>query len=273
MVENIYFNSSLPRSGSTLLQNILGQNKDFFVSATSGVLELLHGARHNFTLAPEFKAQDISLCSKAFVEFCHSGLFGYYKALTDKKNIVDKSRGWIYYHNFLKTIYPGAKIICMVRDLREILSSYEKIERSNPLLLNNLTDEKNFKGINIQQRTLERLNKAPVGLAIQRLRNLLEIGDLKGVLFIRYEDLCLNPKETLNKIYNHIEEPEFDHNFLDIKQITFEDDDVYGIRNLHTIKSQLKFKPNSYNEILGEEVSQIIYNNFRWFFEFFNYGL
>ena len=64
MVENIFFQSSMPRSGSTLLQNIIGQNPDFYVTPTSGVLELLYAARVNYTNSPEFKAQDRELMDK-----------------------------------------------------------------------------------------------------------------------------------------------------------------------------------------------------------------
>ena len=63
-MEKIFFQSSLPRSGSTLLQNILGQNPDFYVSPTSGVLELLFAARNNYTNDVAFKAQDSKLMKK-----------------------------------------------------------------------------------------------------------------------------------------------------------------------------------------------------------------
>ena len=36
----------------------MGQNPDFYVTPTSGVLELIFGARANFSTSPEFKAQD-----------------------------------------------------------------------------------------------------------------------------------------------------------------------------------------------------------------------
>ena len=49
MTEKIFFQSSLPRSGSTLLQNILAQNPDFYATPTSGVLELLYAARANYS--------------------------------------------------------------------------------------------------------------------------------------------------------------------------------------------------------------------------------
>ena len=37
MDKKVFFQSSLPRAGSTLLQNILGQNPEFYVTPTSGV--------------------------------------------------------------------------------------------------------------------------------------------------------------------------------------------------------------------------------------------
>ena len=42
MPPQIAFQSSLPRSGSTLLSNIVGQNPNFHVTPTSGLLDLLY---------------------------------------------------------------------------------------------------------------------------------------------------------------------------------------------------------------------------------------
>ena len=77
-MKNILFNSSMPRSGSTLLQNIFNQNPDFYATPTDGALELLAGARERFTNASEFKAavdQDLSL--QAWRNFCKGGLEAY----------------------------------------------------------------------------------------------------------------------------------------------------------------------------------------------------
>lgn len=92
-MEKIFFQSSLPRSGSTLLQNLIGQNPDFYVTPTSGLLELIYAARANYTNSPEFKAQDADLMKKAFLGFCKSGMEGYFNSITDKKYVMDKSRG------------------------------------------------------------------------------------------------------------------------------------------------------------------------------------
>ena len=85
-----FYQSSMPRAGSTLLQNILAQNPDFYVTPTSGLLELVFGARLNYTNSPEFKAQDAVQMKKAFLAFSRAGMEAYFKALTDKPYVVDK---------------------------------------------------------------------------------------------------------------------------------------------------------------------------------------
>ncbi len=82
-MERLFFQSSLPRAGSTLLQNILAQNPDIYATPTSGVLELVYAARANYSNSPEFKAQDPELMKNAFLSFCKEGLTGFYESITD----------------------------------------------------------------------------------------------------------------------------------------------------------------------------------------------
>ena len=56
MKQKLFFQSSLPRAGSTLLQNIVGQNPDFYVSPTSGLVDLMLGTRIGYNDNPESKA-------------------------------------------------------------------------------------------------------------------------------------------------------------------------------------------------------------------------
>ena len=91
-MEKLFFQSSLPRAGSTLLQNIVGQNPDFYVTPTSGVLELVYAARSNYSDSPEFKAQDADTMKTAFLSFCGGGVHNFFEAITDKKYVIDKSR-------------------------------------------------------------------------------------------------------------------------------------------------------------------------------------
>jgi len=93
-MEKLFFQSSLPRAGSTLLQNIFAQNPDIYATPTSGVLELIFAARENYTNSPEFIAQDKELMKTAYLSFCKEGMDGFYNSITDKKYVRDKSRGW-----------------------------------------------------------------------------------------------------------------------------------------------------------------------------------
>ncbi|MEI8280702.1 MAG: sulfotransferase, partial [Bacteroidota bacterium] len=126
MPEKIFFQSSLPRVGSTVFQNLMNQDPRFYASSTSGMLELIYAARHNYTESPEFKAQDQELMKKAFLGFCKAGIHGYYDAITDKQYILDKSRGHFAHYAFLDSFYPNPKIICLVRNLPDIIASMEK---------------------------------------------------------------------------------------------------------------------------------------------------
>ena len=146
-MSTIFFQSSMPRAGSTLLQNVLAQNPDIFATPTSGVLELVFSARQMYTESLEFKAQDTETMNKGFIHYCREGVHGWYDAVTDKPYVVDKSRGWGVHYDFLESFLGyQPKILCMVRDLRQIISSMEKKFRENPLTQDAIVNHANMSG-------------------------------------------------------------------------------------------------------------------------------
>ena len=151
-MKNLYFQSSLPRAGSTLLQNIMGQNPDFYVTPTSGVLELVYAARSNYSDSPEFKAQDTELMKKGFLSFCAGGINSYFEAITDKKYVIDKSRGWGVHYDFLNSFYPNPKIVCMIRDPRAIMASMEKNFRKNQHLDSGIVNHAEMTGTTTEKK-------------------------------------------------------------------------------------------------------------------------
>lgn len=274
MVENIFFQSSMPRSGSTIFQNIMGQNPDFYVTPTSGVLELIFGARANFSNSPEFKAQETELMQAGFKEFCKQGMFGFYNSVTDKKYVLDKSRGWGVYRPFLNSIYPNPKIVCLVRDLRSVVCSYEKIYRKNQNLSHDpIRDDLSARGTTVHKRVDEWMNPSnTIGRSLERIFEIIRQGYDNQILFIRYEDLCLQPEVQIKKVYEYFEIPYFKHDFDNIHQITKEDDTVYGLSNdLHKIRPSLMMNNEDYIQILGQDICDSIYSYSKWYFDFFNY--
>jgi len=270
-MEKIFFNSSLPRSGSTLLQNILGQNPDFYVTPTSGVLELVFAARANYTDSPEFNAQDADEMKKAFLGFCNGGITGFFNSITDKKYIVDKSRGWGIHYDFLNSFYPEPKIICMVRDARDILCSMEKNFRKNQHKSNGIVDHSSMTGTTTPKRIDAWLASQPIGMAFERLNEIIRQGIDKNILFVKFEDLCMYPDTEMQRIYKYLDLPFYDHDFDNIAQITQEDDSVYGIYGDHVIRTKLEPVASQAQKILGKDVTNWIWDNFQWYNQYFRY--
>lgn len=273
MIEKIYFQSSMPRSGSSLFQNLMGQNPEFYVTPTSGMLELVFGARANYSTSLEFKAQDSQLMKEGFLNFCKEGMFGYYNAITDKKYVMDKSRGWGVYRPFLDSFYPNPKVICVVRDLRSVVSSYEKIYRNNQFKHDPIRDDSTASGTTIHKRVDEWMSATnTIGRAVERIFEMIRQGYDSKILFVKYEDLCLNPEREMEKVYAYLELPYFQHNFDKIEQITKEDDDVYGLSNdLHTIRQSLEMKLADYKQVLGVDINNWLYDTYKWYFDKFGY--
>jgi sulfotransferase len=270
-MEKIFYQSSLPRAGSTLLQNILAQNPDIYATPTSGVLELLFAARGNYTNSAEFKAQDGELMKNGFLAFCKEGMKGFYEAITDKPYIIDKSRGWGIHYDFLNTIYAKPKIICMVRDLRDVFCSMEKNFRKTPEKASPLVDWSKMQGTTVPKRIDLWANGVPVGLAIERLTEIIRLKTDVHMLFVKYEELCMYPEREMTKIYSYLELPYFEHDFDNIEQITKEDDEVYGAFGDHAIRQKLEPLQSQAKTILGQDVCDWIYNNYNWFYKYFGY--
>jgi sulfotransferase len=83
--------AGLPRSGSTLLCQILNMNPDFQATQTSPLAEMLNAQQSVFSHSPSFKAVDrmdyydkFADAQKAFIKAYYSG----------DKIVFDKNRGW-----------------------------------------------------------------------------------------------------------------------------------------------------------------------------------
>lgn len=273
MVEKLFFQSSLPRSGSTLLQNILGQNPDIYATPTSGLLDLIYGAKNNFTHVEEFKfALNQDEMDRAFTQFCNHGIHAYAKEFTTRKYFLDKNRGWGYYVNWLEKILPyQPKVLCMVRDLRDVFCSMEKAFRKNPNR-ETMLDWADLKNNTIPKRIDTWASGVPIGISIERLEAILQMNYGHKILFIKYEDLCLTPEREMARIYNYLEIPYYQHNFDQIPQITHESDNhTYGYGD-HIIRNTLELKQSVAKEMLTPPVCEWIVGRYKWFYDYFRYN-
>jgi len=266
----------MPRACSTLLQNIFNQNPGFYATPTDGALELLAGAREKFTNSSEFKAAvDQDLALQSWRSFCRGGLNEYVNTLTDKPSIVLKSRGWKGNVKWLKNILGNKpKIFCMVRDLKCIAASFEKLHRKNPDKTSQWLIESEVRGTTVFKRADMYMKNMPVNISLDRIQELIEMGLDGSVMFIRAEDLTSRPQEIMDEVYKVLEVKSYIHNFDNIEQTTKENDVIHALDNdLHTIRKKVEPLVNDSEEILGEAACNFIDTEYAWYQRYFGYIL
>ena len=67
--QRLFFNSSLPRAGSTLLSNIVGHHPNFYVSPTSALIDLILGSRIGYNEDRDKAYTDTDTWKKGFLNF------------------------------------------------------------------------------------------------------------------------------------------------------------------------------------------------------------
>lgn len=272
-MKKIFFNSSLPRAGSTLLQNIIADNPDFYCTPTSGFLELLLASKQVYGQSPTFKAQDDKLMNNAFLCYCKGAMDGYFNILTPKPYVLDKNRGWGIHYSLVEA-FTGEepKIVFMVRDLRAVYASMEKNFRKNPTKENHIQNPDQMVGTTLKKRIELWSNNVPIGITMDRLRDIIDQGLDKKILFIRYEDLMSQPEIEIKRFYEYLGLPYYEgHNFETVTQHTHEDDTFHGIYGDHKLRTKFEKLPNDFTEVLGFENCQTIKQSYPWFFTKFGY--
>lgn len=269
-MDKLIYNSSMPRAGSELIQCILHQNPKIYASSTSPLLEYQYAARGNRELS-EVLSQPPELMDRAFNSMCKSMALGYYRPITNRPIVIDKNRGWMHYYEWVNKWNPNPKIICMIRDLRDIVASMEKIFRKNKDVPG-MDNPASMINMTVDQRVHHWLNSQPIGLSLQRTRDAFERGIQKNIFFIRYEDLSNDPQNVMDQIYDFIGEDRFVHDFKNIKKEVIEDDIHFGIYGNHSVQKELTpSKPDGWKDVFSPQIGDMIKNSNLWYFKTFGY--
>lgn len=277
----IIFNSSMPRACSTLMQNILGQHPDIHVTPTDGLLSLLGGSRQIYSNSPEFKAQDNEAMRRAWLGYCWGATQGYADALSSKRVVCIKARGMVAHYEWCRMFFetggqPPPKVICMVRDMRSIFASMEKLHRANPDRANPVQmpgQQGQRRGATVEMRCDEWASQPPIGPTADNLNDAIRMGFKKHIHFVRAEDLCDDPAATMEKVYAYLGISPHLHDFGNVTQITQEDDAFYNLGpTLHKIRSEVKPNKPDYLDVLGRHACQWVAKRYEWYQEEFGYA-
>lgn len=253
-MKRIFVISGLPRSGSTLLCNILAQNPRFYSTHTSGCLEVLLSIRNNWDKFIEHQAHhDWSALQRVLA----AALQAYHS--TDRPVVFDKSRGWLAYLELLEhVLQEPVKVIVPVRPIVDVLASFEKLYR-NTSRHHQIPGENEhyFRFQTIEGRCdylMEQQNV--VGLAYTRIREAIQRGFGDRMLLVEFEALTSHPQQQIETIYDFLGEPRFAHDYERVMQVTSENDHVHGYFEMHRIKERVVPTRSEAAEILGRALVQ-----------------
>ena len=256
----IHLISGLPRSGSTLLSNILNSNPSHFVTPTNATLQLIQLIVNNWTSLESFKSQGIEKLTPRIQSSLRELLFGFYKEELDKDLIIfDKDRGWLNNIELIEEVLGcEVKIICCVRDIKQIASSFEKLNNKTPTIRNNLYST-DVARLSIYSRTNDLLSPTGViGNCVQSLRDAYQKGYNNRLLIVKFEQLTTDPEFVLLQIHKFLNLKQFNYNFENVEQTIFEDDSVYGLQGLHVIRNKVAPIISDTTEVLGEQICREI---------------
>jgi hypothetical protein len=223
----IYFLSSIPRSGSTLLASLLEQREDTYVSPTSSLGALVK----SFLALPNIPDVIFGMMNTRF-----NGKYA------DKKEryIFDKGRMWTdpKIMELVKRFQGQVKIIATVRPMVECISSFYLVEKTTMSIEKWMKESDTFMGL-MQ--------------AYHDFKNGYELHPERFCL-IQYDDLCENTQRELNRISDFIGSPVIKY-IPEIEQVEDNDrDNMWGIDGLHTLRPIIERDKTDPRTVLGLDI-------------------
>lgn len=246
-MKNIYFLSGLPRSGSTVLAAILSQNPEVHTTATSGLLDMLVGTLRAWADSMSVQATPDKVKSEAEIQRILRNICDSKYADIDKPIILDKARGWasdVNIPTMAKVLGHKPKVIATVRNIPDCVASMVRVAKPD-----NLDDF---------LRTSELVNH--VKESYQTLESGYRFAP-ECILFVDYDDLLSNPQKELDRIHAFLEIPayEYDLNAINADHLKENDEEVWQVKGLHDVKSELKRQHST----TAEDVLGVFYRDYQ----------
>ena len=245
--KQIYFLCAMPRSGNTLFASIMNQNPDLVVTPNSITLEIMKDlfllkTTDVFQNFPDEQSLDnvMDEVYKLYYKYWN------YKVIIDRGPVCTPSNLKVMQKHFKQPI----RCIVLVRDVLDVLASYIKWFETEPTAFPN-----KYGHTTIEQKLSMLMNKkGAVAKELMSIQYLLHHPEM--AVFIKYDDLVVNPEKELRKVYTFLNLPYFSHKFIDLDQMTVNglqyNDGIVG-KNMHTIRTNKIMKvENEYKKLIPE---------------------
>jgi sulfotransferase len=216
---------------------------------------------------------DKDVLNEAYLGFLRQGLRGWFESMTDKPVVFSKSRVWAEYFTHTFALNPNSKYLIILRDLRDIICSFENLINKYPNIM--IGD----KDVPFQHNTFEKRMElyctdggANLGRPLHMLPHVMEVAQKNpnNFFILRTEDFNDNPRGTLQLIYQWLGEQPFEHDFDNIpKPDYYEHDTVYRSMVTHKTGTVLKKLEPRWPQFMSAEQSQLVLQNNSWYYQTF----
>ncbi len=272
-MKTIHYAIGLPRSGSTLLMNILQQNPQIFTSSTCPTTYLLEGAKQAACNASEFIAMDQDALNNSLTSYVKYGMQGWFSAMSDKPTVISKSRAWDRYLNFLFHAYENPKFIVIIRDPRDIICSFEKLSYKYPVW-NIGSQQEPFHMLPFEKRMEIWCTDTGgnLGLPLKNLPHVYEWMNRRpnNFFLFRFEDFNKDPNRSLQQIYQWLNLPDYKHDLNNVELAKqYEHDTAYRALVSHKTEPQVRQLEPSWPKMMTKEQSDLVIKNNEWFYQTF----
>ena len=236
--KQIYFLCAMPRSGNTLFASIMNQNPDLVVTANSITLEIMKELFllkriDTFQNFPDEQSLDNVLDEVYNLYYKYWN----FKVIIDRGPVCTPGNLMLMQKHFKQPI----RCIVLVRDLLDVLASYIKWFETEPTSFLN-------KHKTIEDKLSQVMNKeGGIAKELISIQYLLQHPEM--AIFIKYDDLVINPEKEIRKVYQFLNLSYYPHYFTNLKQIMVNgisyNDGVVG-KNMHTIRTEKVMKEDNY---------------------------
>jgi sulfotransferase len=258
--------AGLPRSGTTLLGNVLAQHPDVYVSGTSALPNCIESIVNTLSNVPEIISDlaNVKGSYERYVVAMRMFCEGWYTN-REEEHILDKGRGWIMYRDLLEQLSPGSTMVVCVRDPRNVIASIERQDRKTAVF-NNPIARTLYERADILMK-----KDAMVGGPIRMIEDLIR-RQSSNVVFVRYESLVADPAVQVEKVATAMGLAPFQHDLQGVENIATDLDALYRFKYPHDGSGAIKPTGHNWSEVMDEPLAQLIASVYPLYMQNFGYA-
>ena len=268
---NKAFVTGLPRAGSTLLCQLLGEHPDVASDGhSSPLLNQLENLRAKISDDPFLLSRlDVDLdATYERVRSMYRGMVnGWLEGWHDKTVVIDKNRGWLRALEFALEVLPDAKFLICIRDLEQVYGSIEAAHRKTILL--DFPDHMAPHSPDARASSLfdpGGVVGGPLG-AIREFSNSPVYDEFRDrCYYVAYEALVARPQETMRQVYSFLGIGDFMIDPENLSTKSSESDSWYRMKYSHKTRSNIT---QITQHTIDPSISSEIRNRFKWYYEQF----